>query len=388
MEKWKNKKSCFELLYITFVDLDGKTSTGSSVRPQKMLEAFEEIGIKMKVLSGLKTNRSKRRKNIEEIMQWLELEQPRFCYVEPPSGPFYDWKDLMLLKKLHRQKVPVGLFYRDAYWMFPEYGADGKEVQLLQRIKQTIIRQMQLRDLRVFRSSCDHIFFPSESMAAYFDFSSQSALPPGCVLRQNVNWESTNAVKKDVLTYIFVGGAAKNYGTFLTMEAFEKANENGIIAKLIYVCPEEQWNRIKGKAYKKEYAEWLSILHVSGDEGLTPLYEKADIALLTAPNTEYRDFAVPIKIYEYISFGKPVLVTNCHETEKVVLENQVGWSAPDNAQSVCEKIIFLYENQEEIYEKKRYCKEACVRNLWKNRAEAVIRVLSEKEGRLELALEK
>ncbi len=379
MEEQEKKESGYELLYITFVDLDGNMSTGSSVRPQKMLEAFGEIGVKMKVLSGLKTNRSKRRKNIEEIMRWLAAEQPRYCYVEPPSGPFYDWKDLQLLEKLHHQKVPVGLFYRDAYWMFPEYGADGKKVQFLQRIKQVIIKLMQRRDLYVFRCACDHIFFPSGSMAAYFDFASQSVLPPGCVFRGDVDWEPVRAVRKDVLTYIFVGGAARNHGTFLTMEAFEKANQNGIIAKLIYVCPEEQWNKIKDEVYKEEYAEWLSILHVSGDERLAALYKEADIALLAAPNTEYRNFAVPIKIYEYISYGKPILVTNCYETEKAVLENQVGWSVPDNVLSVSDKIIFLYENQEEIYEKKKYCKEACIRNLWKSRAETVIRVLSEKE---------
>ncbi len=372
-----------DLLYITFVDLDGNVSTGSSVRPRKMLEAFEEIGLKIKVLSGIKTNRSKRRKNIEEILRWLDENRPRFCYVEPPSGPFYDRKDLLLLKKLHRQKVPIGLFYRDAYWMFPEYGADGKKICFSEKIKLEVIKWMQRRDLHVFKRTCDHVFFPSNGMAAYFDFSSQSALPPGCVIRNDIDWGQKEKVKKNTLTFIFVGGAARNYGTFLTMEAFEKANQNGIIAKLIYVCPKDQWSRIKNEAYKEEYAKWLSIFHASGDQELAPLYEKADLALLTAPNTKYRSFAVPIKIYEYISYGKPILVTNCHETEKAVLENQVGWSVPDNVLSICSKIIFLYKHQEEILEKKKRCREACICNSWVRRAEAVVEVLSAKERELE-----
>lgn len=378
MNKSKNTKDNYDLLYITFVDLELNSSTGSSVRPQKMLEAFKEMGLNIKILSGEKTKRKERRKKIDDIIHWLEANCPKFCYIEPPSGPFYDWKDLYLIKKLQDNKVPIGLFYRDAYWMFPDYGADGNKIHIQKKIKLTIIKWMQKRDLYVFKRTCDHIFFPSESMAKYFDFKSQSALPPGCVMRNDVMYDNNVFIIKEVLTFIFVGAATRNHGIFLTMEAFEKVNKNGIIAKLIYVCPKNQWESIASKVYKDAYAGWLSLYHVSGDEELAPLYEKADIALLTAPNTEYRNFAVPVKIYEYISYGKPVLVTNCYETEKVVLENKVGWSVPDNTLSVYNKVLFLYEHQEEIYEKRSFCKTACINNLWITRAKEVLNMLSAK----------
>lgn len=368
-----------DLLYITFIDIESNLNTGSSVRPRRMLEAFQEMGLSIKILSGKKTKRKERRKNIDEILYWLDRNRPQFCYIEPPSGPFYDWKDLYLLQKLHAQKVPIGLFYRDAYWMFPEYGADGKKISIQEKIKLFVIKWMQKRDLWVFKRTCDHIFFPSESMANYFHFKSQSMLPPGCVIRNDSYYAYEKCAQKETLTFIFVGGAARNHGTFLTMEAFEKVNQNGKIARLIYVCPEKQWNTIKDEVYKKEYADWLSIYHVSGDEKLAPLYEKADVALLTAPSTEYRNFAVPVKIYEYISYGKPILVTNCHETEKVILKNQVGWSVPDNVSSVYSKILFLYEHQKEIYKKQSFCKKACINNLWINRAKEVLNVLTHLE---------
>lgn len=372
---YKTPFSC-DLLYITFIDLNLSSGTGSTVRPQKMLHAFEEMGLNVKVLSGEKTKRRKRREKIDEILVWLKENQPRACYIEPPSGPFYDWKDLYVLKRLRDKKVPIGLFYRDAYWMFPEYGADGNKIGMREKVKLMIIKGMHKRDLRVFKLTCSHIFFPSNSMAAYFDFRSQSALPPGCVIRKEMDDTNKELAQKEVLTFIFVGGAAKNHGTFLTLKAFEKANQNGIIAKLLYVCPKEQWKKVKDKVYIEEYAKWLSIYHVSGGEALEPLYGEADIALLTAPNTKYRSFAVPIKIYEYISHAKPVLVTNSYETEKVILENQVGWSVPDDILSVCSKIIYLHEHQTEIYEKKKNCKEACLRNSWKSRAQEVWRLLS------------
>ncbi len=382
MKKFNTTEPDCDLLYITFIDMESNFHTGSSVRPLNMLKAFQELGLTMKVLSGEKTKKKKRRKKIEEIIHWLDTNTPKFCYIEPPSGPFYDWKDLYLIKKLHIKKIPIGLFYRDAYWMFPEYGADGKKVSFQKKIKLFIIKGMQQRDLRVFKRTCDHIFFPSDSMADYFHFKSQSALPPGCVIRKDIHYDSEEFVQKETLTFIFVGGAARNHGTFLTLEAFEKVNQNKVVARLIYICPRKQWDDIKNEAYKKEYLRWLSIYHVSGDEELASFYKKADVALLAAPNTEYRNFAVPVKIFEYISYGKPVLVTNCYETEKAVLENQVGWSVPDNASSVCRKIFFLYENQKEIYEKRSFCKKACMHNSWVNRAKEVLDVLSSKSAHL------
>ena len=94
----------YDLLYIAFIDMDKPAEAGSSLRPKKMLEAFEQMQLKIKVLQGANNKRAQRRRNVKEILKWLDSNKPRMCYVEPPSGPFFCSIDLKLLKKLNMMK--------------------------------------------------------------------------------------------------------------------------------------------------------------------------------------------------------------------------------------------------------------------------------------------
>ena len=92
-----------ELLYITFINIESPPDSGSAVRPLKMLQAFKELGVQVKVISG-QTNRIQERKlAVKEAMDYLKLHSPDFCYIEPPSGPMFYSGDLNLIRLLHRQ---------------------------------------------------------------------------------------------------------------------------------------------------------------------------------------------------------------------------------------------------------------------------------------------
>ena len=149
----------------------------------------------------------------------------------------------------------------------------------------------------------------------------------------------------------------------------QKVNSDKVRAKVTYICPKEQWDGLG--IDKEKYSEWLDIVHASGS-ALTPYYEKSDVALLTAPKTFYRDFAVPIKVFEYCSYLKPMLVTNCTETARIVNDNHAGWVTDDNVESVCDQIIHLCENPDEVLNIRDNMKEARDNNLWINRAKQVI----------------
>lgn len=365
-----------DILYIIYIDENEEGNSGSVVRPIKMLNAFKRIGLNVKVVSGWKNQICVRRKNLKSILRWLDSNRPKFCYIEPSSGPMYDPLDIKVMKKLHKMGVPIGLFYRDAYWKFPESLLDKGTTDIRKRIKDFIIKQMSLRDLKVIKKACDVVFVPSDTFGQYFDFQKKICLPPGCEVRDSVNYDEDIFIDKEYLTFIFVGGATRRYGVDLTFEAFSRVNKDGITAKLIYVCPENQWKGIKEEVYRSEYDKWLMVYHCSGDEKLRPLYAQADVALLAAPNTEYQNFAVPVKIFEYMSYNKPILVTNSYETSRIILENNIGWSVKDSADDVCEKIKYLNENRNEVADKKRNCKEACYNNSWDVRAKHVVKILA------------
>lgn len=354
-----------KLLYITYVNLDGVPGTGSSVRPQKMRDALMSLDIEVKTFDGINNNVSRRKKTVSDINKLLKVWKPDACYIEPPSGPMFYYGDVALIKAIHKMKIPTSIFYRDAYWKYPEYGIEKKQ-SIKDRIKGLIIKRMQIHQWKVYRNNIDIIYFPSISMAREFDAPNKDTLPPGGFVP-----DATEKISlSNPLQFIFVGGAAKNHGTFLTLKAFEEFNKNEIRSKLTYVCPKKQWEGLG--INKGQYSKWLTVIHTSGDSNLRPLYEKADIALLIAPRTFYRDFAVPIKIYEYMSYLKPIFVTNCTETARVVEENNVGWVVNDNVDDVIKKLDELYNNQDEILKIMNNMKEARSKNLWKSRARKVV----------------
>ncbi len=353
------------LLYLTYIPLEDNPSSGSSVRPQKMKAALDSLGIEVKTFGGINNNIGLRKKTVKEVKALLKTWSPDACYIEPPSGPLFYYGDVRLIKRLHRMGIPMSIFYRDAYWKYPEYSADNKKA-IINRTKRLIIKCMQSHQWNVFRKNIDIIYFPSMTMAKEFVCPRKDTLPPGGFIPDVKE-------KKDLsqpLQFIFVGGAARDHGTHLTLNAFNKVNRSGIIAKVIYICPEEQWNGLG--IDKAEYSEWLEVVHTSGDDNLKPYYERADVALLTAPKTVYRDFAVPIKIYEYMSYLKPILVTDCTETAKIVNENQIGWVVNDNSDSVAAKITELCAHYEKVYQIQENMKTARSNNLWLSRAEKVI----------------
>ena len=364
-----------KLLYITFIDMDAPAKTGSAVRPKKMLAAFEALGADVTLLSGKNNNRPLRKAQARRFMAEIQQGSYDCCYIEPPSGPMFCNDDVKLIKKIHEADIPMGLFYRDAYWKYPEYYLT-KDSRLSDKLKHRVIRVMQQRQWRVFADCCKVVYFPSQMMADGFACDNADILPPGSF---DPHVESGDL--QQPLRFIFVGGAAKNHGTFLTLDAFEQVNGNGVKCTLTYVCPKDQWEGLGLTARAQEDAAWLKVAHASGDDELAKHYAQADVAILAAPRTPYRDFAVPIKVFEYLSYLKPMLVTNCTETARIVSDNGIGWVVEDDCGAIAEKIAWLADNPEEIKVIKGAMQVARDNNLWEKRAEKVLLDLTGENAR-------
>ncbi len=72
------------------------------------------------------------------------------------------------------------------------------------------------------------------------------------------------------------------------------------------------------------------VVHRSGAE-LEPLYADAHIGSLLMEPIEYREFAAPLKLYEYLGHGKPIVATAGTLAGDFVEENGIGWAIPYTA---------------------------------------------------------
>lgn len=354
----QEEKAGVELLYITFTDF-GDVSSGSGVRPFKMYNAFEKCDITVKLLEGQQNRRRDRRNKVKEISDWLDNNKPDLCYIEPPSGPWFNIADLRLLKKISDMNIPIGLFYRDAYWKFPKW-AD------LKGIKGKLIIAMQKRDMRFFEKYCDIMYFPSQEAAEVFpemSFKHVKLLPPGAEPPNQYD----DSIKR---TLFYVGNVLEADGIDDLLIALDELNKEGMNIKFILVTRWNELGSMREQTLLKK--EWLQIEKGSG-EYLNQFYEQADLGVLVKKRHFYMDKAVSVKIYEYMAHSLPILSTDCPVAKRIVESENCGIICQDNKDSIKKAIKEYYSDDGKIKELRWNAYEAALNNTWEQRAKQVLK---------------
>lgn len=358
----KNKNKT--VLYISYIDMNNAIS-GSAVRPLAMYNAFVELGynvISIKEIAS-KDNKINRIKAINMIKEWLNYNIPDFCYIESPGDPIIFKEDRKLIKFIKNKKIKIAYFYRDAYYKV------GKDCLGLEQNSKFILKDnlryfyykfLYWRDELLLRKYVNIIYFPSMEMAKYFKFKKIGILPPAGYSVDILEG------KRDAL--IYVGGISKRYGIDLLLDSINIINQKQHI-DLLLVCREKELKYIK-KIYFN--APWLKIIHASGQEDLKKIYSNAKIAIIPVSSNVYNNFAIPIKLYEYMSYGLPIVSTNLTEVTKIIKRYNIGLISENDSEKLASTIMNLYNNQELIKifatnSKKFLLKE----NLWLHRVKKI-----------------
>jgi glycosyltransferase involved in cell wall biosynthesis len=401
-----------KLLYNTFIDTADRHGSGSTVRAKKMLAAFEECGAEVMLLEGWnrKDTRLERSMTVRTMRERLRTERPDACYVELPSGPLFCREDYALLRWLHAEGIPIAYFYGDAYWRFPAYRqAEGHAARrgATTFAKDALIYWMQRYCWRLYRATASIIYFPSASMAALFDAPRAGVSFPGSELLRT---ELLGATGEDVTagagagaadaigatadaalpggaggagaalpnlagappTGIYVGGASMRYGTPLLLDAFAQANDSGTTAHLILVCPPDQWEALPKESRRHDKSPWLQRRQAVGDDQLAPLYRQADFACLPLRRNVYNDFAMSIKLFEYLSYHKPILATTVREMSVFIESNRVGIVCEDNVPSYACGLTRMTRDHSLRAQLRTRCVRVCAENTWQHRALAIL----------------
>ena len=323
------------VLYISYVDFE-KAVSGSAVRPGKMYRAFLEEGHEVKLLAGSQERRCReqRRAAVAEISAWLDTNCPDLCYIESPVQPILWGFDRRLIRKIHKKGVPIGYFYRDFYWMFPELYPRRKTVSgmakdawlmLLQRLTDRLLKK------------ADIVYFPSEAATAFFSFRDMRPLPPAGEIVPITGGREEN-------TCIYVGGISLDYGGAELLRAFQLLNGQNDRYRLILCCREKELHSVPEELLS---APWLEIHHTSG-AGLEPLYARACVAAFPVQKNAYTDISVNIKLFEYLSHGLPVASTDVKAIAALVEEYGVGRVSGDTPEEMAENLRGMMEDREQL----------------------------------------
>ena len=342
------------ILYITYVDLEGGTS-GSGVRPRKMYDALLSEGHEVRLLSGAQGNlrtRGTRLQRVKETERWLDSHRPDLCYIESPVYPIMWAADRRLIARVHAMGVPVGYFYRDFYRRFPElYPGPADPVGKLKEKALDVLQDLTDRLLR----KADIVYFPSMAAARLFSYADMRALPPAGEDRGETYPQSERN------TCIYVGGLGGHYG--------------GEILLRVLVCRKQEWDAVAPELKK---GTWLEVHHTSGS-GLTPLYRRAELAVLPIEKTAYTDLAVNVKFFEYLSYGLPVASTDVTAIAELVETNGVGCVSEASPEALSETIRSMLADPGAMERRRRAARSALLgSNLWVHRVRQIVRELSEK----------
>lgn len=354
------------VLYITFSDL-ADVSSGSGVRPAAMYQAFLERGYTVKLLSGGcgRHQGKSRRAAVKEIECWLQNNRPDFCYIESSTYPIFYRCDYTLIYRIACMKIPVAYFYRDFYRKFPDLFP--RRTDLMGRLKDLYLDFLQWRTDRLLRC-VDIVYLPSDRCKKLFSYKRMEALPPA---GENRIVEKTENRK----TCIYVGGVSFRYGIQTIMESFRILNKNAEPQgqyRLILVCREREY-----KDYQQEIGQypWLEIHHASGEQ-LIPLYRRADVGLIALHHDAYGELAVGIKLFQYFSFGLPVVSTDVAAMKSLILGAKAGVVAKETPLDFAKAIRSILDDDTVL---ETYCenvrKSLLAEHLWVHRVDQIERDL-------------
>ncbi len=80
------------------------------------------------------------------------------------------------------------------------------------------------------------------------------------------------------------------------------------------------------------------------------IYAEADVGILPMKRDFYMDFAVHVKMFEYMGYGLPVISTDCVETKRMIDRYECGLTCKDDPQSLADAIARFYSDPEKIEE--------------------------------------
>ncbi|WP_125609609.1 glycosyltransferase family protein [Specibacter cremeus] len=316
---------------------DAKTASG--IRPVKMRQAFEDLGYDVLEISGHARERAAAFARLRRAVK--EGARFEFVYSEAatlptaltgpsrlPTHPFLDYRIFAFCK---RHGIPVGVFYRDIYWNFPEY------TRTVHRVVALGTRTFYRLDLLAYRTLVSRIFLPSMRMAAEMPLTRVSqcrALPPGSDVVES-------PVPDGKLGLFYVGGL----GAYYRLHECVAAVADSADATMILCTRPQQW-----EAHRAEYEPLLggrtTVVHDSG-AALQQHYDRASLGVLFLEPIPYREFAAPLKLYEYLAQGKPVIAAQGSLAGEFVQENGVGWVLPYRAAGLRDLLERLAAHPEE-----------------------------------------
>ncbi|WP_170265644.1 glycosyltransferase family protein [Thiohalocapsa marina] len=349
--------------------------SGSQVRPWQLLNAFQQSTLDVISVVGYGTDR---RRQIGIVRSALAAGRKiSFIYSESRSIPtllterhrlpLFPTMDFRFLGAMRRAGIPVGLFYRDVFWRFPGYK------RMLTRSARAVTVPLYWYDWWWYQHVVDHLFLPSTRMADHLPTpwpeERLSALPPG-IPTVTTPPSDEGSHQRESIHLLYIGGTQPPHYDLTPLFATVRKQP---CVHLTLCCRQNEWIKTR-KNYSGLDSRRIDVVHRTGDE-LSALYAAADLFVIARGPDEYLDFAVPVKLFEAVGHGLPILTLAGTETARLVEQYDLGWVA-ETTDAVSGLIQRLRSNPSLLGEKRSAVRRVRGQHSWKARVQEIAKTLS------------
>ena len=298
---------------------------------------------------------------LPELMQIFKKNKIDYIYIETGSSLYHF--DYIFLNMLKKRGISIFPFIRDLYWRYPGTLKQDKQTDKWFRYCQ--------REYDWYLKNAAALLFPAKSMADAVDFPEKYLLPPA-----GDSYRCMNPELPQTKNVVFVGGLYPKAGVDILLNAME------------YVINEhpDAYCTIIGHGdldilNKWKHKKWLHFTTGSYWD-MPDIMSSAYIATIPWSTVlPHNNITMPYKLFDYMSFGRPIVATNCKETAKFIRENEVGIVIDSTPEDFAAGIIKLLDDRELA---KRLGQNALSliekKHSWKHRAKELVEIMERYES--------
>ena len=218
----------------------------------------------------------------------------------------------------------------------------------------------------------DALVFPSWGLAAYFPTAQwvDTLLPGGVkgLIASPLAWEPP--------TIVYVGAATYRYGSDLLLDAMEQVVARHPTARCHFITVDATYL----KEHPARHASWLTVEQRASDQ-LASVMATATLAVIPLRRNTYNDLAMPVKLFDSMAHGVPLVVTDCPDMAAIVQELQSGLVVAENAMALATGIIRLIEDADLAHRLGRNGYDAVqAAHAWSHRAEQLLHMFEQLES--------
>ena len=268
--------------------------------------------------------------------------------------------DLFFLALARALGIPVLTYVRDAQYLFAEYYRGTTA-------KRRLARALFLPAIRLLRRVSSRTAYPSRGLAAAVRDPSEEPLllPPGSPEPVSVPRAD------DARSLLFVGGMRyAAHGLDLLVGSVERVRAAGHDLDVICVSR-------PGEEPPEPRPAWMRVVRASGPQ-IHALLPEVIATIQPRLRSPYNDLAVPIKVMEYLSYGRPLVVTDCVEQARIVREADAGIVVGDTVEEMTaglERLLLADSAELDMWSANAV--EAAKRSSWTERAREIVALLAE-----------